>query len=69
MPAAVATVDSYLPVADWRAGLPALAGFTDTYWMATVFLAVAVVAGVLVPARAPAPAVADRALTAAPEAG
>ena len=50
-------------------GLPALAGFTDTYWMAAAFLAVAVVAGVLVPGRAQASAVSDRALTAAPEAG
>ena len=50
-------------------GLPALAGFTDTYWMAAAFLAVAVVAGLLVPGRASVPAMADRALTAAPEAG
>lgn len=50
-------------------GLPSVAGFTDTYVMAALFLAVAMVAGLLVPesvAAAPAP---DRALTPAPEAG
>jgi MFS family permease len=30
-------------------GLPALSGFTDTFWMATAFLVVCVVAGVFVP--------------------
>jgi EmrB/QacA subfamily drug resistance transporter len=50
-------------------GLPTVTGFTATYWMATAFLAIAVVAGVLVPGRASAPLVADRALAAAPEAG
>ncbi len=30
-------------------GLPALSGFTDTFWMATAFLVVCVVAGIFVP--------------------
>ena len=31
-------------------GLPAISGFTDTYWMATGFLVIAALAGLLVPA-------------------
>ncbi len=37
-------------------GLPAITGFTDTYVMATAFLVVCVLAGLLVPSRPAAPA-------------
>jgi EmrB/QacA subfamily drug resistance transporter len=48
-------------------GLPTVSGFTDTYWMATAFLAVAVLAGVLVPARAPAPVIEEPTSPTAPK--
>jgi EmrB/QacA subfamily drug resistance transporter len=51
-------------------GLPSLAGFTATYWMAAGFLAIAVLAGLLVPAGETRSVVeSDRALAAAPEPG
>jgi EmrB/QacA subfamily drug resistance transporter len=51
-------------------GFPSVTGFTDTYVMATVFLAVCVVAGLLVPGRRDASArTLDPALEPAPEAG
>jgi EmrB/QacA subfamily drug resistance transporter len=50
-------------------GLPSVVGFTDTYWMATAFLVVAVVAGALVPGRATAPAASEPALAPAAEVG
>ncbi len=43
-------------------GLPAVNGFTETFWMATAFLAVGAVAAVLVPRRGPAAGVGAAAL-------
>jgi EmrB/QacA subfamily drug resistance transporter len=48
-------------------GLPTITGFTATYWMAAGFLAVAVVAGLLVPSRQPSQVVGERARAGAPE--
>jgi EmrB/QacA subfamily drug resistance transporter len=50
-------------------GLPAVTGFTETYVMAAGFLAVAVVAGLLVPGRVATSRSGERTLTAAPEVG
>jgi EmrB/QacA subfamily drug resistance transporter len=50
-------------------GLPSVTGFTATYWMASAFLLVAVVAGVLVPGSAAATPAAERALSATTGAG
>ena len=51
-------------------GLPTVTGFTDTYVMATAFLVVCVVAGLLIPgARTEHAAVVDAQLRPAPEPG
>jgi MFS family permease len=58
-------------IADHTAqGLPTVTGFTDSYVLATGFLIVCVVAGLLVPSRAAAaPAPVEGQLAAAPEVG
>ncbi len=49
-------------------GLPAITGFTATYWMAAGFLAIAVLAGLLVPSGEASAVVGERSRAAAPEA-